>query len=216
MPLEVRDPAMNAMFSQRPIFISIPELERLVAEGGSVLLFFPPKLEATLRSGMSPQTRPAVEAQVTQLFGLIEQVRSRILQWALDLESKGVLGEGLSFTIEERNIVAAQHYHFGNVTGSQIQIGSNGSSQEMVQGNPSEALNSLIVLLQETLQRQEVQGSSAAELAAELKTLEAQAESPRPKASIIKETALSIQRVLEGAAGNVLATAAPLIHSLVN
>lgn len=217
MPLEVPNPQVNAIFSRRSIFTSIPELERLVASGASMLVYFPPEFEAKLRRDMNPPTRPAVEVQASQLFGLIEQVRSRIFQWALDLESKGVLGEGLSFTTEERQIVAAQHYHFGDVTGSQIQIGSSGSSQTITQANTCAALDGLIGLLHDALARDEIRGEQAAELAAELKTLEAQAGSPRPKVSIIKETALSIQRVLEGVAGGALAAAAaPLIQALLS
>ncbi|ROQ53668.1 hypothetical protein [Pseudomonas putida] len=217
MPLEVRSPQANALFSKRLIFTSIPELERLVVSGASMLVFFSPEFEAKLRRDMNPPTRPAVEVQASQLFGLIEQVRSRILQWALDLESKGVLGEGLSFTTEERQIVAAQHYHFGDVTGSQIQIGSSGSSQSITQADSSAALSGLIRLLNDALASNEIRGEEAAELAAELATLEAQAGSPKPKPSIIKETALSIRRVLEGIAGGALATAAaPFIQALLS
>lgn len=216
MPLEVTHAATLNMVSQRPFYQSIPELERVISSGGPLVVFFPPRNEVYLRSLMRPPTRPAVEIQASQIFGLIELVRSRILQWALDLESKGVMGEGMSFTLQERQIVAAQHYHFGDVTGSQIQIGSSGSNQSISPGDSTGAMNALINLLRDVLARNEIDGDVAAELVAELKTLEAQAESPRPKASIIRETALSIQRVLEGAAGNVLATAAPLIHSLVS
>ncbi|NAN50812.1 hypothetical protein EX349_06350 [Pseudomonas protegens] len=216
MPLEVRDAKLYQLMTRRPFGLSIPEIERFINRGESLIVFFPPDKEAQIRAGMRPPARPGVEVQVAQIVGLIEQVRSRILQWALDLESKGILGEGKSFTVKERQIVAAQHYHFGDVTGSQIQIGSNRSVQSIGQGDTSSALSSLIDLLRDALARNEVQGDAAAELVAELKTLEAQAESPRPKASIIKETALSIQRVLEGTAANVLATAAPLIHLLVN
>ncbi|AOA08953.1 hypothetical protein BFC21_02000 [Pseudomonas sp. TMW 2.1634] len=204
------------MVSRRPFYQSVPELERLTIDGGHLVVFFPPKNEAYLRSLMTPSTRPAIEIQASQIFGLIEFVRSRILQWALDLEAKGVIGEGMSFTTQERQIVAAQHYHFGDVTDSQIQIGSNGSSQSIAHGDSSEALNALISLLRDVIARNVIAGDVAAELCAELKTLEAQAESPRPKASIIREAALSVQRVFEGAAGNLLATAAPLIHSLVS
>jgi len=216
MPLEVWNADILDMVSLRPIFNSIPELETFASSGQPLVIFFPAQNETWLREQMDPPTRPAVEVQSSQFFGLIEQVRSRILQWALDLESKGVVGEGMSFTTQELQIVAAQHYHFGDVTGSQIQIGSNGSNQSIAQGDSSGALNALISLLRDVIAQNEIAGDVAAELGAELKTLEAQAESPRPKASIIRETALSIQRVLEGVAGNVLATAAPLIHSLVN
>lgn len=217
MTLEVKNADILEMVSLRPVFNAIPELEALTISGQSLVMFFPAKNEEWLRSQMTPPTRPAVEVQASQFSSLIEQVRSRVLQWALDLESKGVLGEGMSFTAQERQVVAAQHYHFGDVSGSQIQIGSHGSSQSITQADSSAALSGLIGLLNDVLARNEIQGDEAAELAAELATLEAQAGSPKPKSSIIKETALSVQRVLEGIAGGALATAAaPFIQALLS
>ena len=68
--------------------------------------------------------RPALRFSTVQVKGVIEKVRSRVLEWALDLEAKGVLGEGMTFTSSEKQTVQQQHYHFGDVSGSQIQIGS--------------------------------------------------------------------------------------------
>ena len=98
-----------------------------------------------------------------------------------------------------------QHYHFGNVSGSQIQISSSGSTQTQANttgGTDLEALNGLIEGLDAALER--VQGDAADELRAELATLKAQAESPKPKWEIIKATARSIKAVAEGAAGGLI------------
>lgn len=218
MPLEVRDPEMYEKMTQARIATSIPELEQLAADrGSSLVVFYPQKIELRLMAAMKPRTRPAIQVAATQVLGVISLVRDRILQWALDLEGSGVLGEGMSFTQEERQIVAQQHYHFGDVSGSQIQIGSAGANQhQQVIGGDLEALNSLIAILHEAIEQGQLNADALAELQAEVKTLEAQASSPKPKWPIIKATALSIKTVLEGAAGNVLASKAlPLLAALI-
>ena len=109
-----------------------------------------------------------------------------------------------------------QHYHFGNVSGSQIQIGSNGSTQAQANttGNDIEALKGLVEALGAALAN--IKGDAADELRAELATLKAQADSPKPKWEIIKATARSIKSVAEGAAGGLIAgLAQPHIATLL-
>jgi hypothetical protein len=149
--------------------------------------------------------RPVLSLSETQVHGAIEVVRTRVLEWALDLEGRGIVGEGMSFTPQEKQAVQQQHYHFGNVSGSQIQISSNGSTQTQANttGSDLEALKGLIEALGAALER--AQGDAADELRAELATLKAQANSPKPKWEIIKATARSIKTVAEGAAGGLIA-----------
>jgi hypothetical protein len=114
----------------------------------------------------------------------------------------------MSFTPQEKLAVQQIHNHFGDVSGSQIQISSNGSTQTQTNttGTDLEALKGLIQALGTALEP--AQGDAADELRAELATLKAQAESPKPKWEIIKATARSIKTLAEGAAGNILASLA--------
>jgi AbiTii len=175
-------------------------------------------LEQTLMDGMSVPMRPHLTFSSVQFRGIVERVRSRILEWALNLESRGVLGEGMTFTQQEKQAVQQIHNYFGNVSGSQIQISSHGSTQTQTNttGADLDALRSLIEALGNALDHGTVQGEAANELRAELATLKAQAESPKPKWEIIKATAGSIKTVLEGAAGNVVGELAkPHVTALI-
>ena len=111
----------------------------------------------------------------------------------------------MSFTQQEKQAVQEQHYHFGNVSSSQIQISSNGSTQTQANtiSTDIEALKSLVQALGAELV--DAKGDTADELRAELATLKAQADSPKPKWEIIKATARSIKAVAEGAGGSILA-----------
>lgn len=184
---------------------SIPELDKLAQSESGIKMHFPTALEHMLRNSMSISLDPSLHLSTVQLHGIVEKVRSQILKWALDLESKGVLGEGMSFTQQEKKIVQAQHYHFSNVSGSQIQISSNGSTQTQnsAAGIELEDLKSLVQALSVIVES--TAGEDVEELKAELATLKAQADSPKPKWEIIKATARSIKNIAEGSAGAILA-----------
>lgn len=200
---------------------SIPELIHLRNSNRPIGTHFPPDVERTLmhmmRESMGVAMRPALMFSAVQVEGIIETVRSRILDWALDLEGRGIIGEGMSFTPQEKQAVQEQHYHFGNVSGSQIQISSNGSTQTQANtaaGTDLESLKGLVQALRAMLA--DAKGDTADELRAELATLKAQADSPKPKWEIIKATARSIKAVAEGATGNILASLAqPHIATLM-
>lgn len=184
---------------------SIPEVEQLAQSKSGIKMHFPTGLEHWLRNNMSIPLDPSLHLSTVQLHGIVEKVRSQILKWALDLESKGVLGDGMSFTQHEKQIVQAQHYHFSNVSESQIQISSNGSTQTQNSnaGIGLEDLKSLVQALSEAVESSA--GKDVEELRAELATLKAQADSPKPKWEIIKATARSIKNIAEGSTGAILA-----------
>lgn len=198
---------------------SIPELEPLSNGTGTLHRYFPTAKEHAIMRAMNVPMRPHLMFTAVQMRGIVERVRSRILEWALDLESQGVLGEGMTFTQKEKQIVQQIHNHFGNVSGSQIQISSNGSTQTQANTNTGadlEALKGLIDALGTALDRGTVQGDIAEELRAELATLKAQAASPKPKWEIIEAAVRSIKTVAEGAAGSVLGELAkPHVQTLL-
>ena len=200
------DPEVAAVLRFHKEHQSVSVLEQIAAGTGSIVRHFPLERERELMASMPIPLRPAVVFSKAQVLGIIDSARNRVLDWALDLEGRGIIGEGMSFTPQEKQAVQQQHYHFGNVSGSQIQIGSNGSTQ--TQANTTsidlEALGGLVEALGAALDRGTVQGDAADELRAELATLRAQAASPKPKWEIIKATARTIKTVAEGAAGNIL------------
>ena len=211
---------MAELLSDFAVRQSVPELMQLAQSTTGIYSHFPANIEHTLmqmmREANGVTMRPALRFSTVQVQGVIEKVRSRVLEWALDLEAKGVLGEGMTFTQQEKQTVQ-QHYHFGDVSGSQIQIGSNSSNQTQTQtGGDTAALSALIELLRDAIQQRRIEAVVRDELQAELATLQAQAASPKPKWAIIKATAGSIKSVLENGTGGVLAAQAlPYLTALL-
>lgn len=208
---------MVEKLSQTPLRQSIAELEKLAQSENGVHCSFPPELEQMLMQGMQVKMRPSVKIPTTAIQAIPEIVRNRILEWALDLEEKGIVGEGMTFTAVEKQMVQERHYHFENVTSSQIQIGTSESNQTQNNSNDISALKALIEVLGNGIERGDIAGDIRDELRAEIDTLKAQAASPKPKWQIIKATAGSIKSVLENATGSMIATQAlpylaPFLH----
>lgn len=217
-PLILPTPEWADAISTANVGQSVPELEQLAQSKTAVRMNFSAQLEHRLMEGMGIPLTPSLGLAAVQIHGIVEKVRSHILKWALDLEGRGVLGEGMTFTQKEKQTVQEQHYHFGDVSGSQIQISSNGSTQTQANttGTDLEALRGLVEALGAALDRGTVQGEAADELRAELATLKAQAASPKPKWEIIKATARTIKTIAEGAAGNILGELAkPHVQTLL-
>ncbi|MET4574975.1 hypothetical protein [Ottowia thiooxydans] len=213
-------PEMTELLTDFSARQSIPELIRLQTNEAGIFSHFPPDVEQTLirmmRESMGVAMRPALRFSTVQIEGIIETVRSRILDWALDLEGRGIIGEGMTFTQQEKLAVQQIHNHFGDVSGSQIQISSSGSTQTQANttGANLEALKGLVQALAAVLEP--AQGDVADELRSELATLKAQADSPKPKWEIIKATARSIKTIAEGTAGGLIAgLAQPHIATLL-
>ena len=206
IPLEVNSAKLAHTLSTMPLRQSITELEHLAASPSGVKINYGHEWHQALTEHLEDDLSPYVSVSSAQLLAVISSARNRILDWGLDLEGRGILGESMSFTQQEKQAVQEQHYHFGNVSGSQIQISSNGSTQTQANttGTDLEALRGLVEALGTALDRGTVQGDAADELRAELATLKAQAASPKPKWEIIKATARTIKTVAEGAAGNIL------------
>lgn len=216
IPCSIEDHNTSELLRRHSEHQSIPVLEELIASGVQLVRHFPRSIERQLEQSMMIPMRPKLVFSKPQVQGIVEMVRNQILDWALNLEERGIIGDGMSFTPQEKQAVQQQHYHISNVSGSQIQIGSSGSTQTQANttGVHIEALKGLVEAFGATLAG--AKGDAADELRAELATLKAQADSPKPKWDIIKATARSIKTVAEGAAGNVLASLAqPHIATLL-
>ncbi len=158
--------------------------------------------------------RLAVNLPAKKAQGICENVRTKILNIALDLEKNGIKGNGMTFNNEEKEI--ARSVVITNNNG-QIQISSPGSNQTQTKTVDTEKLCELISALRKALGKDNSMSSDGRrELESELATLEAQAQSPKPKWPIVKETALSLKSILENAAGSTLASAAlPLLSQFL-
>lgn len=195
--------------SERLIGQRIGELETLAdhrGTSGDLQVPFSPEIEARLMQSMDLPLRPSLLVTATEVHGIVEAVRNAILEWTLRLEEQGIVGEGMTFSTTEvsnaREVTNNYYTSFTGVMQSQIQLGSENTISVEIDMS---ALRELLPQLQEVLGSRLLVGEAAEEYSADLKVLEAQAASPRPKPSLMKESLRSLRSILENAAGGAVA-----------
>ena len=101
------------------------------------LFMFSSEINAYLSKQSSFSTKFSLQVSVTQIYSIIEQVRNKILDWAITLEENEIVGEGLRFTPEEKDralneplILNYTNNFFSDVMGTQIQQGTKDSYQK--------------------------------------------------------------------------------------
>jgi len=164
-----------------------------------------------LRAVDQPATEATLAISAATFVGILDTVRTAVLDWTLNLEKAGILGEGMSFTLDERRRVAESGTAntvniFGSVQGSQIQVARDHAMQEQNAGIDLQALQEFITALKVRADDLPLTGDARAELDAEIATMEAQLQSPKPKAAVFREALRTLRSLLEGLASSVAAT----------
>jgi len=124
---------------------SIESLQHLVktSQKSDIITYpFPPEQEAYLMSLQNrfEQMRPTRVIGISQLAAILEKVRTHLLDWSLNLESAGILGENLTFSKEEKKkaeispIINISHFQgiLGDVHGGSV---SQAMSMTITSGN---------------------------------------------------------------------------------
>lgn len=225
-PLYFAKPEDSDLFSKTLTRQSVSEIEELLAKGESA--YESPlgaKAVQMLMKGMEIELRPALHIPRTALIRVTATVRHRILDWALDLENRGVIGERMAFSQAEKENAreAGTIYQIQNQTivhgmhGSQIQQGTHGSAQSYEAAQlDTETILALVADIRATVQGSSLGTAAATEIEGDLATIEAQAKAPKPKRAFLAEAAKSVRTVLESAAGGALGNAVPALPGLLD
>lgn len=122
------------VFCFRNMNISISQIENLLesSEGGSFLMKFPPEAAGVIMKLIGHQLEPALHVSLHQLVRIIDSVKTKVMEFALDLESRGVLGEGMTFSKQDQQLAETITYNTINIQrmeNSQIQQANAESDQ---------------------------------------------------------------------------------------
>jgi hypothetical protein len=216
-PIFFEDPVeaefVSKMFFNQPIGEIEHSLVHSNRAGPGVFhVAFSPANEKILIEMMQIPMKPSLEVSGSQLHRIIDAVRNIILKWSIKLESDGILGDEMSFSREEKEKAHSITYNIknyiqGQFDHSQIQLESVNSVQKgSFQDLDLVELRKIITSLKGALDGLELERDVKDELIAEIRTLESQTDSPKPKASILRESLISVRKILESAAGNLLAS----------
>lgn len=108
----------------------------------------------------------------------------------------------------------------GDITTSQIQQASSGATQKLIiSSDKKEKIIKEIESLKKAIEQYSIQQEQRSEINAEIRTIQEQLKSPKPKFKIISECGRSMRNVLEGALGSTIAAGllakAPTLLSII-
>ncbi|SFL07911.1 hypothetical protein SAMN04488004_107115 [Loktanella salsilacus] len=203
-PIVFKDSNYEERASHAPFTQSISVAAKLVLGGDSLEYTLSGELRKKLVDGMQVALEPILLIDQGQLINVINTVQNTILNWTLELEKKGVLGEDLSFTMEEKNkasavtqnIYAQNIGHLGDLSGSgrsrvnQTSIGDQRIDQRKLEHFLSEASNAVSLLPNEV-------APGAKKLLREISETKSEKD--------IKSKLDSLKEILENATGSVAA-----------
>lgn len=143
IPVWFEDPTAARALRKTKVTNSIAEIEQMAkATKGVLTVDFSPETLNILMHGMNEYSamKPRKFIAINSLTGIIDNVRTMILEWALKLEEEGIVGEGVMFSEDERNRAAGSpSIHIGtlngvlgNVTGQQVQVGNYGQIHQQL------------------------------------------------------------------------------------
>lgn len=100
-------------------------------ETGTVIVKFP-ALNTAFRNLMRTDFEPALHVPVHQLVHILDVTKTKIMDFALDLEARGILGEGIRFSKAEEQLaqsITNNTINIERMENSQLQQSTEGSGQ---------------------------------------------------------------------------------------
>lgn len=207
----IQDRELNTMLTNTNCVQSVVELEVILQNQNKDTIIHMP-IDAPAQSAICRAIGHRTEVRLfissTFIHRIINAVRTIILNWTLNLEEQEILGEGLTFTKREREAAVSIPQNITNFYGlvekAQVQQGTIDSTQIIVTESVNiDAIKEFLAELGSKSSELELDDTVRAELEAEINTLRAQVESPKPKAGIIKESLISLRTIMESASGTV-------------
>lgn len=107
------DPEIIAMLQERNLGGSVAQLEAMLLEAkssgstGTFTIFMPPdSVSKVLGDNSSAYVAMGTRFPVAAISALLDRVRGKILDWAIEMEKQGVIGQGMSFSTKEKEDAA--------------------------------------------------------------------------------------------------------------
>ncbi|CDH21357.1 hypothetical protein XBKQ1_380001 [Xenorhabdus bovienii str. kraussei Quebec] len=186
-PLYIRDVKLAEILSTREMGQSVGELDALLIDNKGKTLHVPfnQNTKNQLIKLMNVPLEPTLLVSHTEIVGILDAIRNEVLYWVLDLESREILGDRMSFTKEEKQAAAQVTYqitnNIQNMNNSQLQQDSAGANQSLVIYDTPKDFGVFIEQFKKIHEKLELDELQRRELNAEVSTMELQLKSPNPK-----------------------------------
>lgn len=210
-PILFEDVEFARLLSKAPIGQAIGPLEEMLShpKGDSLYSFtYPPEIVFNISKSLGFVTDVHMELSRACGLGIIDAVRNIVLNWTLELEQSGVIGENMSFKIHEKMDATqiTQHFYAQN-----IGFAGHASSQNRIKtiqnmdNKQLDAENVGELVKQITIHLDSLPLNSRAEIDRHVASLKQEIGNPVPNESRMRGILTSIKTVCEGCIGNLAA-----------
>jgi hypothetical protein len=211
VPVIIHDPAIAEALTKNKVCQPITEIEALLKETeGTMFMKYPAEVERKLAKAAKFSTTYEMHISSIQLKGIIEYVRNIVLQWVLQLEDDGIVGEDLSFSDQERKLAQQKGYNvynfYGDISNSQLYQGTINSVQTTNNLDRDDQLERISDLIIGNISKTRLSKESVDAILAELGAIKSEVKSLKPKHPLVKQGLDTIKNILEGAAGDLVAS----------
>lgn len=122
------------LIGKQSIFLSVSQIENLASEseGGSFLYQFAGEQEQLIMTLIGHNFKCALHIPIHNLVRILDTTKTKVMEFALDLESKEILGEGMTFSKAEQKAAQSITYNTINIErmeNSQLQQAAEKSEQ---------------------------------------------------------------------------------------
>jgi hypothetical protein len=210
-PIQFPDSETAKNLSQAPIGWGLGAIEKSVNESsGNAFAFpYPAELKRTLQKSLRYPVDVHVAIERAQLWNIVDQVRNLILNWALELEKAGVLGENMQFSEQEKGDArpVTQQYIIQNVgvlgtVTDQASVTNRQTASVAIEldlGQVRELLTGARMALPS------LPKSTQDAVRPLLEAIEGELKNEKPNSSKLREWLASLRKICEGAVGSVTA-----------
>lgn len=212
------DEDMTELLSSKEVAQPIGELINIKKRDGKIGIRLSGKLERIIMEGIGAEVPLIYFIDQSQVEGIIETVRNMVLNWTLKLEEDGIIGDGMSFSSDEKQKAQENQYtiknYFTDQDNLQIQQNTKNSTQVISINNlDMEKVEKIKDMVTNNLDNIDFKNNNDKdEVKNKLEIIEDQLTNNDPKEGLIKKSFKSIKSILKGVTGNIIASG--LIHEI--
>ncbi|WP_146038741.1 hypothetical protein [Paracoccus sp. SY] len=212
------DPTIIKMLQERNLGGSIARLEAMLLEAkssgnsGTFTMFLPADSVTTILGDKSfAYVAMGTRFPVASISAILDRVRGKILDWAIEMEKQGVVGQGMSFSAKEKEDAARATTNItfsgpvGTIAGN-LGTGNSSGAITITGSNIAEALE-LVLSLQKNAQDL-IKCGAHNSLSDALDNLARELALKSPDKGKLRSFADHVKTALAGASGNLLALGA--------
>lgn len=202
------DPASVEALSDVRFSDPVASLEELVSgNSGSLITNFPPSiLEFLSKNTGIPIGQAGAQVGTARVAGILDTVRTAVLDWAIEMEKAGVTGEGFSFSHAEQEKAqsASAIFNIGSIGTLAGNLGVGNVSGDITNAPLNiEQVQNLISQVKSHAEGLTNEGVNSADLSNAISALEKAVEAKKP--DLIRSGLNELQKVIAKAAGGLLA-----------